>query len=187
MNGAMIRTEQRLADRLGTTVHVSPLRFKLERLRRDWPSDSANCLEDWLVDVANARGVRVVERPDAPAGFQPPPREAMSNEELVVGLCQLQCLDRPQMLRLAAQLISRGDLDWAGIIRLARRERVTRVLGELSRLALRIDPQHAGWRRLQVEFGGEPSFRDVLLHWTRLAEPIMQPGRPNAAGWKLVA
>ncbi len=45
--------ERVLAQRLGTTVHVSPLRMKLARLREAYPSPSTECLEDWLVDVAN--------------------------------------------------------------------------------------------------------------------------------------
>lgn len=160
----------------------------LQRLRQEFPSATAECLEDWLVDVANARGARVVVRPTpAPAEFSPPPAGVLSNEELVVGICQLQCLDRPQMLRLAAQLISRGAVEEARLCLVARQERVGRVLVELARQALRVAPQHALWRRLLEEFGDEPPLRDTLLHWTRLAEPIMAAGRGHTGEWKLVA
>jgi hypothetical protein len=176
-----------LADRLGMTVHVSVLRLKLEQLQADYPSPTASCVEDWLIDLANARGARIVMRPVATGPFAPPATDVLSNEELVVGICQLQCLDRPQMLRLAAQLISRGAVDLRCLCHLARQERVTRILADLARQALRVDPQHPAWQTLNETFGGEPRLRDTLLHWTRLAEPLMQNGRCNAAAWKLVA
>ncbi len=176
-----------LAARLGTTVHVSPLRFKLARLQSAYPSASAHCVEDWLVDVANHRGARVVCRPNAPAEFCPPPTTELSNEELVVAICQLQCLDRPQMLRLAAQLITREAVCVEQLALVARRERAERVLAELAHLALRVQPDHQAWGAIERRFRNAKPLRDVLLHWTRLAEPVMEPGRPNAAGWKLVA
>ena len=178
----------RLADRLGQTVHVSPLRFKLERLRCAYPSDGAKELEDWLVDVANARGARIVERnPPVSPGFTPPGTETLSHEELVAAICQTQCLDRPQMLRLAAQLISRGAADVSALRLVAERERVGRILGELARQALKVDREHGAWRAVLEAFGSEPPLREPILHWTRLAEPVMKDGRCNAAAWRLVA
>jgi hypothetical protein len=184
----MRERETTLADRLGKTVHVSPLRFRLLRLTAAYPSPGAACLEDWLVDVANARGARVVTRPHPPSAcFVPPSETALSNEELVVAICQLQCLDRPQMLRLAAQLVSRDAVDIRRLVNLALRERVGVVLAELARQALRIDPVHAGWSSILETFRRERPPSEPLLHWTRLAEPIMRDGRCHAAGWKLVA
>ena len=43
----------------------------------------------------------------------------------------------------------------------------------------------ASLRRLLAEFQQEPPFREPLLHWTRLAEPVLRRGQPNATGWKL--
>lgn len=110
----------------------------------------------------------------------------MSNPELVTGICQVQALDRPQWLRAAAQLITRGVVDLSELLLLARRERVERILAELARQALKVDADHPAWRRIAEEFGGATPLPDSLLHWTRLAEPVMRPGRPNAASWKLV-
>lgn len=177
-----------MAQRLGTTVHCSPLRFRLARLRERHPAATAGCLEDWLVDVANARGARVVcrlERPDP--DFSPPSDQELPNEELIVGICQLQALDRPQMLRLAAQLISRRAAVPERLALAAERERAGRVLAELARQALRVDPEHALWRYLAERFGRMPPLRDTLLHWTRLAEPVPGAGHVNAASWRLVA
>jgi hypothetical protein len=184
----MTKGEHSLAERLGTTVHVSSLRMKLERLRLRFPSATAGSLEDWLVDVANDRGARIVFREirpaDAPVGV---PAEELRDEELIVGICQLQCLDRPQMLRLAAQLISRQAVDVRRVCLTAERERVGVVLAELARQALQVDPTHAAWLAIADCFSRERPPRDSLLHWTRLAEPVMKNGRCDAERWELVA
>ncbi|MBN1671030.1 MAG: hypothetical protein JXR37_08365 [Kiritimatiellae bacterium] len=177
-----------LAKRLGMAVHVSPLRFRLRALRDRFPSRTAKVLEDWLIDEANARGARVVSRANREGdGFVAPPIETLSNEELVVGLCQIQCIDRPQILRLAAQLISRRAVDCARLCLAAERERVGRILAELAKQALRVEPDHDLWRDLQAGLGNQAPLRDSLLHWTRLAEPVLKDGRVNAAAWRLVA
>jgi hypothetical protein len=149
---------------------------------------SCDCIEDWLLRVANARGARVVTPANGnDAEFQPPPLPVLSNEELVAAICHLQGLDRPQMLRLAAQLISRNAADPKRLRLVAERERVQPVLAELARQAIRVDPGHAAWQEVYEAFQGERPLREPLLHWTRLAEPIMKYGRCNAAGWRLVA
>ena len=181
-------TESTLAERLGQTVHVSPLRFKLDRLRLAYPLSPCGCIEDWLVAVANARGARVVVLPQGlPESFLPPDTAALSNAELVVGICQGQCRDRPQMLRLAAQLISREVVDLDQLIYIARLERVEPMLAELSRQARRVAPDHEMWREIHARFERQRNLREPLLHWTRLAEPVMRKGRCNAESWRLVA
>ena len=177
-----------LAQRMGVTCHESPLRHKLARLRSEFPSATAECLEDWLMDVANARDARVVVRPvAAPANFRAPAPNNLSNEELIAGLCQFQCLDRPQMLRLAAQLISRGAADPARLAFLAQRERADRVLAALANAALHVEPTHSAWIALRDQLHDSRPLRDVVLHWTRLAEPVMRRHAPNASAWKLAA
>ena len=179
-----------LANRLGTTTHQSPLRFKLVGLMREFPALRASALEDWLIDVANARGARVVfreENPEAVFERQSPPLNRLSNEELVAALCQPQCIDRPPLLRLAGQLISRHAVVASVLLLVAERERVGFILAELARQALRIAPDHALWRQLAAALANVRRPRDVLLHWTRLAEPVMRNGRCNAESWRLVA
>jgi hypothetical protein len=183
----MSRKKEILARRLGKTVSVSPLRFKLKRLAAQFPVAQAEGLEDWLIDLANARGARIVIRDidgqhDAPL----PNDQLVTSEELVVGLCQLQSLDRPQILRLAAQLISRGDVRFQRLKHLAEQERIGCILAELAIQALRVDPTHLLWRSIQEAFQHERPLKERLLHWTRLAEPVMQHGRCNAERWRLV-
>jgi hypothetical protein len=185
---AMSTVETTLARRLGKTVHASPLRFHLDQLRQRFPAAGAACLEDWLIRVANARGARAVEPPvEVEAGFLAPATDVLPNEDLVVAICQPNCLDRPQMLRLAAQLVSRRAVDPKRLRLVAERERAEPVLAELARLALRIDPTHDVWQRILADFQHAPPPREPLLHWTRLAVPVPHNGRCNAAAWRLVA
>ena len=123
----------------------------------------------------------------APESFAPPSPEEFTQEELVVAICQLQGMDRPQLLRLAAQLISRGELDFTALARAARRERVGSVLNAMAQEALKVSPGHPCWSFLAKTFAEVSQPRDVVMHWTRLAEPVMAHGRVNAAGWRLVA
>lgn len=180
MNGQMT-----LARRMGKTTHCSPLRFKLESLYRQADYASFQYLEDWLIALANHRGARVVVSPCPPANpLRFPSRRELGDEELVVALCQLNALDRPQMLRLAAQLISRAQLDLERIRRLAVLERAEPVLAELSRQALKVDARHPAWKAIHTWFGQRFSLPQPVLHWTRLAEPSLRMGR--AHGWNLV-
>jgi len=180
--------EPQLADRLGLSVHVSPLRYKIHRIKAVFQSSTAATLEDWLVDVANVRGARIVTRGTTPAfAGSGPPESDFSNEELVVAMCQLQALDRPQMLRLAGQLISREAVDFGRLKSVAIRERATLVLTELAYQALHVDPKHGLWKELASLRPERPRLRAPILHWTRLAEPVPVNGRCNAGSWRLLA
>ena len=177
-----------LADRMGVTVHESPLRFKIRRLMRLYRAPASCSIEDWLIELANRRGARVVFRPDSmPPTVRFPGSEELTEEELVVALCQMNCLDRPQMLRLAAQMISRNECDSGKLLRLMRMERATRVFKQLAKQALKVDSAHPAWLALQNALRNERELSQPLLHWTRLAEPLFAPRTANPIGWKLVS
>jgi hypothetical protein len=179
---------QRLAERLGVTTHVSPLRYKLETLRQAFPNSRGLCLEDWLLDTANFRGARVVVREFTPdPEFRPPPAEVLSNEELVTGICLLQNMDRPQMLRVAAQMISGKKVDTSRLILLAKRERTEVVLFEMARQALKVEPAHSLWLSILKTLQKKYYTQSPIIHWTRLAEPVPDARGCNAQKWKLVA
>ncbi len=180
-------TDATLAQRMALTTHQSPLRFKLERLKASGDDAGSLTLEAWLLDVANARGATVIRRPKALPLSTCPTEDDLSNEELVVACCQPNAVDHPQLLRPPAQLISRGQLDMARLILTAKRERTGRILAELARQALRVDPNHDAWKRLLKAFANERPLRDTLIHWTRLAEPVMAFGKANAQSWRLVS
>ena len=181
-------TEHTLGDRLGLTVHVSAFRMRINSLLKRYPSSTAACLDDWLLDVANYRGARIIIRePSAPADFLAPPEQVFTQEELVVAICMLQGLDRPQLLRLAAQLISRNELNLVALARVATRERVGPVLSAMAKEALKVAPEHSAWSFLANTFKAAVHPHDVVMHWSRLSQPIMVNGRVNATSWRLVA
>ncbi len=173
---------------MGTTTHESSLRYKIKRLMRNESLDNES-IEDWLVDVANDRGARVVFR--ATGGVREnrkfPGQEEFSNEELVVALCQLNCADRPQILRLASQLISGMELKLNDLLRLAVMERASRVVKDIAEQALKVDPKHPAWVFLNQSLQKETKLAEPLLHWTRLAEPLFAPHSTKNIGWKLVS
>jgi len=160
--------------------------MKLDRLWRRNPG-SAEVLEDWLVDVANSRGARIVTRSSSTNFVNGADSSELTNEELVVGLLLPQNRDRPQMLRPAAQLISGKAVDFGELTWLATRERVGFVLAELARQACKVEPEHPLWRRVREKFSTEKSPRSPLTHYTRLAQPVMMNARVNAERWVLVS
>jgi len=179
---------QPLARRLGVTVHVSPLRMRILRLMERHPSPGAERIEDWLFDVANARGARSVTRGDgAPTEFQPPVRDDLSDEDLIAAICQPHNLDRPQILRAAGELITRGVVDPAALSATVCRERADRVLAELARQALRVEPDHAIWSAIAESLRDARPLRSPLLHWSRLAFPLPDSRGVCGKKWMLVA
>jgi len=184
----MINERSILAQRLGVTVHVSPLRYRLSRLMREFPSPGAQCLEDWLLDIANTRGARFVTRwPPAGQECILLPLEILPNEDLVTAICQLQNRDRPQMLRAGAQLISMQAVNTDKLLAAARRERAELVLAELARQAIHVDSKHVVWRKIHDALARLPHPTSPILHWTRLAVPIPDERGCNAKSWKLVS
>jgi hypothetical protein len=67
-----------LGKRLGLTTHISLLDRKVRALFNGYPSNTAAVAEDWLLDVANARGARVVRRDNPPDGsFTSPSKDKL--------------------------------------------------------------------------------------------------------------
>jgi len=174
------------AERQGISVHVSPLRHTLERIRRSAPLES-DSLEAWLLGLANHRGACIVQGPmdGDREGF--PDESVIEDEQLIVGLLLPSLRDAPQMLRPAAQMISRGKIRVNRLIRLAVQERADRTLAELARAALIVDPEHPVWKQIASAFNACRPYRESVLHWTRLANPVMKDGKVNAERWELAS
>lgn len=183
----MSANEKTLADRMGIPIHQSPIRFKIRRLMKQFDAGDKIALEDWLVDLANQRGATVVFREKAVRPETWPAPEELTNEELVVALCQLNCADRPQLLRLPAQLISRNQLDKNLLLRKATRERASRVLKAIASQALVVEPHHPAWQFIAQALQHEKTLPEPVIHWSRLAEPVFAPRSTRLIGWKLVA
>jgi len=65
--------------------------------------------------------------------------------------------------------------------------RISSVLNAMAKEALEVSPGHPIWTILAKAFAAASLKHDVVMHWTRLAEPKMAHGRGNAAEWRLVA
>ena len=111
----------------------------------------------------------------------------VSNEELIISFCQLQCLDYPQILRLAAQIISRGCINIKKLLFLAEKERAEVVLFEISKQALKVDSEHKLWKEINKHLNNQQDLTEPVIHWTRLAEPIMKHRKFNVEKWVLVS
>ena len=160
VTGANIST---LAQWLNVTHHVSPLLAKLERFR---PSHIN--LEDWLMRLAWTRG--------ASAYPQPPLSEAELNaahgiqdEELAVALCHPNLSAQMLRIRMAAQLLSRPNLNLKRLERLGHMERVEPILGHISRCCSQVYPHHPVWEPLNRVFGKRQVPTGKLPHTTRFA------------------
>lgn len=152
-----------------------------------YPSTTAKHLDAWLLDVANARGATIVKREDFKIeGFTSPPENLLSNEELITAICMLQRRDYPQSLRAAAQIISSGRINVAKLIHYIRQERAGLVLGELAKQALIVEPEHVTWKAIDNAFHHKFKFNSPIIHWQRLAWPVMKDNRLNIDKWELV-
>lgn len=175
-----------LAQRLGITAPASVLLRKLRRLQGEFPAGDTKGLETWLVELANARGFSAIQR-------RPMPLPAwidetlVSNEELAVALMHPALADEPQVLRLAAQMISRGRLNPVALLRLAEMECGSRILLSLAQQALKASPSHKGWLQIADHLRNQVPLPENVIHWTRLAEPVMKPRGPHNGEWRLVA
>jgi hypothetical protein len=163
-----------LAQRLGDTVHVSPLLHKICQV--------SSCPEDrvgeWLLKSAVQRGASHYER-DFPEDL-PPDQADLSDEELAVALCLGQHPYNSTFLRAAAQLLSSPRTNAPKLARLAVMERVEPVLFHIATLAARFAPEMQPWsyllRHLPRRLSCPP---DALPHWSRF---VSQTGVTSFAG-----
>jgi len=175
-----------MAQRLGITAPASGLLWKLRRLRREHPVEEAQDLESWLVELAHSRGFHVLQR--RPIAWPETISVGnLSNEELAIAFIHPALRDEPQLLRPAAQMISRGAIDLPKLLLLSKRECASRILANLAIQALKAAPSHPGWIAISKELQPAAPLRENVIHWTRLAEPVMKPRGPHNGEWRLVA
>lgn len=184
----MSENKATLAKRLGCTVHISPLEMKLRRMRLKYSNSSGDTLDEWLVDICNARGYYAIFRPGVKvAEYDYPGESELMDEELAASLLLLSRVDEPRILRLASQIISRAEIYPATFSRLVEIERLQRQVKMLARQALKVSPHHSTWASIYKRFQDASDFSDSLIHWTRLAEPQMEPGKVGAKTWNLIS
>ena len=163
-----------LAERLGDTVHVSPLLGRISRLSGCTQAE----LGEWLLKCAVLRGASHYRR-DFPEDL-PPDQLAITNEEVGVALCLGQHPYDSTFIRAAAQLLSSPNTDVARLLDLAVAERVEPVLFQIASFAARFVPGAQPWAYLLQHLPGRlvcPP--DALPHWSRF---VSQTGVTSFSG-----
>ena len=151
-----------LAHKLGDVPHVSELLRRLAQL-----SGAGECLTEWLLKVAVARGAKHYQR-DFDPGL-PPDNPAIPDEEIGVALCLGQNPYSLDSLRVAAQFLSSARVDAGRLCRLAVQERCEPGLLHIAAVAKKYAPEQEPWAFLREHLRPRPVPRtDALPHWSRL-------------------
>ncbi len=148
-----------LAEKLGTTPHISPLLMKARRL--GLPTS------EHLEALAVARGCTYYT---APAGVSAAAvdRDTLSDEELAIALLSLGATYSPQAIRLGAAMLGKNGLDLPTIVRLTRMERCEVVVRHIAESGQRYEPGNPFWPALLAALPPTlPAKSGVLPHPTR--------------------
>jgi hypothetical protein len=148
-----------LAEKLGTTTHVSPLLKKAKRLGLHSP--------ELLEGLGVARGCWHYRSPDlAPS---PPVSESdLSNEELAVALLSPSQPYSPHTIRVGAAMLGAIGNDIEMVVRLAVLERCAAVIRYIANAAMQFEVDNPFWRQLLDRLPKtRPIMDGVMPHATR--------------------
>ena len=147
-----------LAEKLGTTAHISALLKKAERLGLD---------AEGLERLAIQRGCDYYHEGDP----LPPPsvsRDQFSDEELATALLNPSLRYHPQTLRLGAAMLGAAGNDPETIARLAKHERCESIVRYVAESGTRFEPQNIFWTKLLSLLPVTPAPKSsVVPHPTR--------------------
>ncbi len=166
-----------LAQKLGTTTHMSCLRHEAERFGLRTEKD--------LVDEAIARGCFHFLQSDTPPTSRVKEAE-FSNEKLALALLTVANRYEPWLIRVGAMLLSHIDNDVHQIARHARLERSESVIREIALAGQRYEPQNSFWSELLGLLPELPSPEaGVLPHPSRYVSipGKIGPGKMGAPTW----
>ncbi len=164
-----------LAQKLGDTLHLSPLLRKVQRA-----SGCSENVAQWLLKVAVERGATHYERDFA--AELPPDNPTLTNEEIGVALCLGHMPDDPTLIRAAAQLLSSPRTQARRLAHLAVMERVEPVLLHIANACQRVDPVMQPWVAVRATLPCRRTLPDgILPHWTRFVSMtgITRQGGPQ--------
>ncbi len=156
-----------LANRLGTTAHLSALLQKTKRLGVRTPED--------LEHIALTRGLRYFGRIDLSSDQDGPKSEMpaldpelFSNEELAIALMSPSLPYSLNRLRMAAAMLGADGISAEKILRLARMERCETIVRHIAEAAVRVEPDDPLWQTLLNNLPAPPPLRpDLLPHPSR--------------------
>ena len=157
-----------LAQRMGTTPHISPLLMKAGRLGLKKPED--------LEKLAVRRGLRYYESygdskslPNDQAGSIINAKEdVLSNEELALALISPATPYSLQRLRMGAAMIAALGNKAETIAHLAKRERSESIVRHIAQCGNEAEPNNPFWKKLLRLLPQTPApVIDALPHLTR--------------------
>lgn len=174
-----------LANRLGTTPHLSPLIHKAKRLGVQVPED--------LERIALARGLRyfgqigLASNEHARESAFPALDPALfSNEELAIALMSPSLSYSLNRLRMAAAMLGASGISAGRILRLAQLERCEIIVRHIAECAARVEPDNLVWQTLLKHLPSTPPLLpDTLPHPSRFValSGLDRTGRNPRVQW----
>lgn len=174
-----------LAQRLGTSTHLSPL---LQKARRLGAHDSRD-----LESIALARGLRYFGRPGSPQDGKreqsPIPaldHSLFTNEELAIALINPAAPYSLTRIRMAAAVMAAEGVSPDEIILLAGRERCESIVRHIARCGNTVEPENPFWKTLLENLPDTPpASPDILPHISRFValSGITRNGMRNTMQW----
>ena len=156
-----------LAQRLGTTAHISPLLMKARRLGLSTPEDfeklavRRGCL---YYDVRGDRCV-VEESPEISVS-----RAEFSNAELAIALLSDALPSTLLRQRMAAAMLSAQDVDPSQLVPLAHAEHCAEILKYIAKCGADVEPANEFWGAILRALEGCKIPSDGMPHPTRFIE-----------------
>ena len=174
-----------LANRLGTSTHLSPLLQKAKRLGVSSPED--------LEEIAITRGLRYFgqthrseDDPYAKSAITAYDPKFFTNEELAIALMSPALPYSLTRLRMAAAMLGAENISPLDIYRLARHERCEIVVRYIAECASKVEPNNLFWSTL-LEHLPQSQFTppDVLPHPSRFVamSGLDRTVRANRSQW----
>lgn len=147
-----------LAEKLGTTTHLSPLLHKARRLGLG---------AEELERLAIQRGCDYYHNGE-PLPPAPVSQSEFSNEHLAIALLNPALRYHPQTIRLGAAMLGARGADPSTITHLARMERCETVVCYVALAGLKYEPENSFWKELLASLSTMPAPKSgVLPHPTR--------------------
>jgi hypothetical protein len=149
-----------LAEKLGTTTHLSPVLHRARRLGLD-----ASGLERLAIqrgcDYYAYEGLE-------PLGESNISRQQLSNEQLAIALLNPALRYNSQTLRLGAAMLGAEGNDPSEIARLAKMERCEAIIRYIAVAGRKFEPENTFWRTLVALLPAtNPPKSSVVPHPTR--------------------
>lgn len=147
------------------TQHMSPLLRHLKKVVGN--QEVLACLKQLAVE----RGCLHYEGTFEPPAFLPDGFHALTNEQLGVALCLAHFGCEPNNIRIAAEVISSGDVSPKELAFLAQKERCVREIAYIAGCGKNVEPQNQFWQEVLTALPAEKTKLPIkpMPHWTRFA------------------